>query len=149
MALIKRIRDDLETAIRQGDKTRRSVLRMVLASLKNAEIAQQKPLDEAGLIGVITKEAKQRRESIEAFNKGNRQDLVLQEEAELVILMEYLPEQVSREEVVAAARKVIDELGAMGPGDRGKVMSQLMPQMKGKAEGQVVNEVVSELLSSL
>jgi len=116
--------------------------------MKNAEIDQQKTLDDAGILGVIDKEAKKRRESIEAFEKGNRQDLVTQEKAELAILLEYLPEQMSHEEIVVAARKVINESGATSPGDKGKVMSQLMPQLKGMAQGQEVSAVVSELLGS-
>ena len=149
MALSEKIRTDLEQALRQRNKTRCSVLRLVLASMKNTEIAQQKTLDDQGVLGVVIKEAKQRHESIEAFEKGNRQDLVDQEKAELVILMEYLPEQISHDDIVAAARKVIEEVGATGPGDKGKVMSQLMPQMKGRAERQEVNAVVLELLSSI
>ena len=148
MALAQRIRSDLNQAIKQKDKLRCSVLRLALANIRNTEIAQQKTLDESGILGVIVKEAKQRRESIEAFEKGNRQDLVEQEKAELAILSEYLPEQMSREEIIAVARKIIDEIGATSPSDKGKVMSQLMPQMKGRAEGQEVNAVVSELLSS-
>lgn len=148
MTLAQKIRGDLNEAIRQKDKVRCSVLRLALASIKNAEIAQQQTLDEADILGVIEKEAKQRRESIEAFERGNRQDLVAQEKAELDILLEYLPEQMSHEEIVDAARKVVSETGATGPKDKGKVMSQLMPQLKGKAQGQEVNAVVSELLSS-
>jgi uncharacterized protein YqeY len=148
MILAEKIRSDLEQSIRKGDKLRRSVLRLLLSSMRNAEIAQQKPLDDTGIIGVIEKEAKMRRESIEAFEKGNRPDLVANEKAELSVLMEYLPEQMSHEEIVAAARKVVDDLGATGPKDKGKVMSQLMPQLKGRAQGQEVSEVVSELLSS-
>lgn len=148
MTSAQKIRGDLNEAIRQKDKVRCSVLRLALASMKNAEIAQQKTLDEDGILGVIDKEAKQRHESIEAFERGNRQDLVAQEKAELAILLEYLPEQMSHEEIVDAARKVVSEIGATGPKDKGKVMSQLMPQLKGKAQGQEVNAVVSELLSS-
>ncbi len=148
MTSAQKIRGALNEAIRQKDKVRCSVLRLALASMKNAEIAQQKTLDEDGILGVIEKEAKQRRESIEAFERGNRQDLVAQEKAELDILLEYLPEQMSHEEIVDAARKVVSEIGATGPKDKGKVMSQLMPQLKGKAQGQEVNAAVSELLSS-
>ncbi len=148
MTLFQKIRSDLEQSIRKQDKLRRLVLRSVLSSMRNAEIAQQKTLDDSGIIGVIEKEAKMRRESIEAFEKGNRPDLVANEKAELSVLMEYLPEQMSHEEIMAAARKVVDELGATGPKDKGKVMSQLMPQLKGRAQGQEVSEVVSGLLSS-
>ncbi len=148
MTLTEKIRSDLEQSIRKEDKLRRLVLRLVLSSMRNAEIAQQKPLDDTGIIGVIEKEAKMRRESIEAFEKGNRPDLVANEKAELSVLMEYLPEQMSHEEILAAARKVIGELGATGPKDKGKVMSHLMPQLKGRAQGQEVSNIVSELLSS-
>ncbi len=149
MALAERIKSDLEQAVRQSNKERRSVLRMVMAGIKNAEIDQRKALDDAGIIGVLTKEVKTRQESIEAFEQGNRPDLVAQQKEELAILSEYLPEQMSRDDVVAAARKVIADVGAAGPGDKGKVMSQLIPQTKGRADGKLVNDIVSELLSSL
>ena len=148
MALEEKIRTDLEQALRKNDKLRCSVLRLALSSLRNAEIAQQKTLDDGGILIVIDKEAKMRRESIEAFEKGNRPDLVDKEKAELAILLEYLPEQLTREQIVAAARKVISETGATSPKDKGKVMSQLMPQLRGKAQGQEVSEVVIELLSN-
>src|SRR4030043_129313 len=148
MALEEKIRTDLEQALRKNDKLRCSVLRLALSSMRNAEIAQQKTLDDSGILIVIDKEAKMRRESIEAFEKGNRPDLVAKETAELAILLEYLPEQMTREEIIATARKVISELGATSPKDKGKVMSQLMPQLRGRAQGQEVSDVVSELLSS-
>jgi uncharacterized protein YqeY len=148
MTLAQKIRTDLEQSMRKEDKRRCLVLRSVLASIRNAEIAQQKDLDDSGILVVIDKEAKMRRESIEAFEKGNRPDLVSNEKAELAILLEYLPEQMSREEIAAAARKVISELGATSQKDKGKVMSQLMPQLRGRAQGQEVSDVVSELLSS-
>jgi uncharacterized protein YqeY len=148
MPLAQKIRTDLEQSLRKKDQLRCSVLRLVLSSLHNAEIAQQKTLDDDGVLAVIDKEAKMRRESIEAFQKGNRQDLVDKEKAELAILLEYLPEQMTREQIVDIARKVISELGAASLKDKGKVMSQLMPQVRGKAQGQEVSEVVTELLSS-
>jgi len=148
MSLAQKIRTDLEQALRNKDTLRCSVIRMALSSIRNAEIAQQKTLDDDGILVVIDKEAKMRRESIEAFEKGNRPDLVAKEKAELAILLEYLPEQMTREDIIATARKIISELGATGMKDKGKVMSQLMPQLRGRAQGQEVNEVVSELLSS-
>jgi uncharacterized protein YqeY len=148
MALAEKIRTDLEQSLRKNDKLRCSVLRLALSSIRNAEIAQQKTLDDGGILIVIDKEAKMRRESIEAFEKGNRPDLVAKEKAELAILLEYLPEQMTREQIVEAARKVINELGAAGPKDKGKVMSQLMPLLRGKAQGQEVSDVVAELLSA-
>jgi uncharacterized protein YqeY len=120
---------------------------MLLSAIHYAEIDKRAPLDESEIIGVIAKDAKQHRESILAFQQGNRQDLVDKETAELAIIEKYLPRQISRDEIVAAARKVIEEVGAQGPRDKGKVMGKLMPQLKGKAEGQIINEVVNELLS--
>jgi len=144
--LQEKLAADLKGAMKSGDKTRLEVIRLLRASIKNAEIKQQKSLEDPDILGVIAKEAKQRRESIAEFAKGNRQDLVDKEEAELAILLEYLPQQISREEIVAAARQVIEEVGARGPGDKGKVMQKLMPQLKGKAEGRDINETVTELL---
>ena len=144
--LADQLAGDLKQAMKSGDKLRLSVIRQVRAHIKNSEIARQMELDDPDIIGVISKEAKQRRESIEEFKKGNRQDLVAQEEAELAILLEYLPKQVGREEIVEAARAVIEESGARGPADKGKVMPKLITQLKGKAEGREINEVVSELL---
>lgn len=142
-----KVADDLRQAQKSGDKTRVTVLRLVKAGVKNAEIAQGAPIGDAGVIDVITREVKQHRESITEFTKGNRQDLVAKEEAELATLLEYLPKQLSREEVVAIVRQVIEQVGATGPGDKGKVMSQLMPQLKGRADGREANDVVTELLT--
>ena len=105
-------------------------------------------LDDGGVLGVISKEAKQRRESIEEFRKGGRQDLVDREEGELAVLLQYLPQQITREEIVEAARTVIGEVGATGPGDKGKVMPVLIDQLRGRAEGRDINDVVTELLGS-
>ena len=149
MALTDKLREDLKEALKKQDKTRISVLRLVLASMKNVEIAQRNPLDDNKILEVITREVKRHRESIEAFKNGNRNDLVMQEEAELSILMSYLPEQMSRDEIIALTRKVVDAVGASGPGDRGKVMAQLMPQLKGKADGKEVNEIVVQMLTTI
>ena len=145
--LKQKLSDDLKQALRQGDKVRRSVIRLVMAAINNAEIARQATLDDADIYGVIAKEIRQRKESIEAFKLGKRQDLVAQEEAELAILQEYLPQQMTREEIIAEARRVIDEVGAQGAKDKGKVMPKLIAQLKGRADGREINEVVTELLS--
>ena len=118
-----------------------------MASISNAEIAKRGDIDDADILGIIAKEVRQRQESIAAFKEGNRQDLVAQEEAELAVLNKYLPQQMTREEIIQAARKVIEEVGAQGPGDKGKVMPQLIAQLKGKADGREINAVVTELLS--
>ena len=143
-----KLNTDLKQAMRDRDNVRRSVIRMVLSAVHNAEIAKQTALEDSDVLGVLSKEAKRRRESIEAFKQGDRPDLVSQEEAELAVLDAYLPQQMTREEIVAAARKVIEEVGAQGSGDKGKVMPQLVAQLKGKADGREINAVVTELLSS-
>ena len=146
--LKQKLSDDLKQAMRSGDTVRRGVIRMLMAAINNAEIARQAKLEDSDILGVITKEVRQHHESIEAFKRGNRQDLVDKEEAELAVLQGYLPQQMNREEVVEVARKVIAEMGAEGPGDKGKVMPKLMAQLRGRADGREINEIVSELLSS-
>jgi len=146
--LKQKLVDDLKQAMKSGDTVRRSVLRMVRASIANAEIARQDQLDDNGILGVIAKEARQRQESIAAFKEGGRRDLEEKEAAELAILQEYLPQQMTREEIVTAARTVIAEVGAQGPGDKGKVMPKLIAELKGRADGREVNAVVTELLGS-
>ncbi len=148
VGLRQKLLDDLKQAMRGGDKVRRSVIRLVMAAIRNAEIARQTTLNDTDILGVIAKEVRQRRESIEAFKQGNRQDLMAQEEAELTILNEYLPRQMTREEIIVAARQVIEGIGAQGPGDKRKVMPQLIAQLKGSADGREINAVVTELLSS-
>ncbi|MFO8010995.1 MAG: GatB/YqeY domain-containing protein [Dehalococcoidia bacterium] len=149
MTLQDRLTEDLKAAMRSGDKSRIATLRMIKAAVKNAEIAKGKPLDDADVIEVLNKEAKKHRESISEFTRADRRGAVEKEEEGLAIVLEYLPEQMTREEVENAARAVIEEVGARGPKDKGKVMSALMPRVKGKAEGQMVNQVVSNLLESI
>ena len=145
--LKQRLSDDLKQAMKSGDVVKRSAIRLLLASINNAEIAKRATLEEADILGIIAKEVRQHQESIDAFRQGNRQDLVAKEEAEMAVLQGYLPQQMTREEVVEAARQVIGEMGAQGPGDKGKVMPRIIAQLKGRADGRVINEVVSELLS--
>ena len=149
MPLLDKINTDLKAAMRAKEELRLLVLRTLLSSINYAEIAKQKKLDDGGIIEVIGKEIKQRRESIEAYDKGNRPDLSAKEKAEMAILQEYMPAQMSRDEITAIVEKVIAEVGPKGPGDKGKVMQKLMPQVKGKAEGSEVNNIVTELLGKL
>ncbi len=148
MPLRERLDQDLKQAMRARDERRLSVLRLVRAGIKNAEVATQKALDEPGIAGVIAKEVKEHRDSLEEFRKAGRSDLVEKEEAELGILLEYLPEQLSKGQVAALAREVISQTGASGARDKGKVMSALMPRVRGQADGKLVNEVVTDLLGS-
>jgi uncharacterized protein YqeY len=145
--LQQKLTDDLKQAMKAGDTVKRSVIRLVMAAIKNAEIAKQKELEDGDILGVIAKEIRQRQESIEAFKQGNRADLVANEEAEMAVLESYMPAQMSRDEIVAEAKKVIKEVGAESIRDKGKVMPQLIARLKGKADGREINEVVTELLS--
>jgi uncharacterized protein YqeY len=147
MSLKEQLNSDLREALRSRDEQRKAALRMVLAALHNAEIEAKGELDDGAILGVLAKEVKQRRESIEEFRKGHREDLVAREEAQLAFIQPYLPQQMTREEILEAARKVIGELGARGPGDKGKVMPVLINQLRGRADGREVNAVVSELLA--
>ena len=148
VSLKERLASDLKQAMKSGDTTRRGVLRLVMSAIQNAEIAKQSTLEETDVIGILVKEARQHQESIDAFRQGDRQDLVAQEEAELAVLQEYLPEKASRDEIVAAAQQIIAEVGAEGPRDKGKVMPRLIAQFKGQADGREINDIVTELLSS-
>ena len=146
--LKQKLTDDLRQAMKGGDEVRRSVIRLVMAAIKNAEIARQSASSDADILGIIAKEVRQRQESIESFKQGNRHDLVVKEEAEMAVLKEYLPQQMTREEIMAEARRVIDEVGAVGLSDKGKVMPKLIAQLKGRADGREINAVVTELLTS-
>ena len=148
VSLKQKLMDDLKQAMKSGDEVKRSTIRLLMAAIKNAEIAKQASLEDADILGIIAKEVRQRKESIEAFKQGNRQDLVAREEAELAILEKYLPQQVTREEIMEAARRIIEEVGAQGPGDKGKVMPRIIAQLKGRADGREINAVVTELLAS-
>jgi uncharacterized protein YqeY len=147
VSLKDRISDDLKQALKEGDDVRKRTLRVLIAAVHNAEIEKGGPLDDSGALAVIAKQAKQRRESAEEFRKGGRQDLVEREEEEAAVLQAYLPAAMSREEIAAAARKVIAEVGAQGPRDVGKVMPVLVKQLAGRAEGSEISAVVRELLA--
>ncbi|MGD0116087.1 MAG: GatB/YqeY domain-containing protein [Dehalococcoidia bacterium] len=146
MPIKDQINADLTQALREGDDTRKRTLRLLLSVVHNAEIEKGEALDDSDVLGVIAKQVKQRRESAEEFRRGNRQDLVDKEEAEAVVLQAYLPPAMSREDIEAAARKAIDEVGAQGPRDMGKVMGPLTAQLRGRADGAEVSAVVRELL---
>lgn len=147
MGLKETLENDLKEALRSKDERRKTTLRLALAAIHNAEIAKGKALEEGEVLAVLSKEAKQRRESAALFAEGGREDLVDQENKELEILTEYLPEQLSEAEIEARVREVIDEVGATGAAQMGDVMRVLMPQMKGKADGQLVSTTVKRILS--
>ena len=149
MEFLERLNRDLREAIRNRDATRRETLRLILNALRYEDLSKGKPLEDSDVLAVLQRQAKQRRESIEQFRQGNRQDLVDKEEAELAVLLQYLPEQMGRDELTTLAREVIAEVGAVGVRDKGKVMGRLMPQLRGKADGSLVNAIVTELLEGL
>jgi uncharacterized protein YqeY len=134
-------------AMRQKDALRLSVIRMVRSSINYAEIEQGHELDDAGVLAVIARDVKRHRDTIAEIAKGNRPDLLQKEEAELTILLTYLPQQMSIEEIETHARAVIGQVGAKGPTDMGKVMGVLMPQLRGKADSRAISQVVQSLLA--
>lgn len=151
MSLKNQLLSDIKTAMKAKEADRLRVLRSLKAKLMEKEIAERKggeaSLSDEQAIEVLMKAAKQRRESIEQFEKGGREDLAESEKQELAIIEEYLPKMMSEDEVRSAVRKKIDELGASGMGDMGKVMGALMQDLKGKAEGSMISSVVKEELS--
>jgi hypothetical protein len=128
------------------DDARRDTVRFALAAIQNESVAKRGELDDAAIEAVLRKQQKMRRESIEAFTKGGRAELVAKETKELEILESYLPKQLDEDSVRAAAQRAIAETGAVGPKEQGKVMQKLMPELKGQADGGMVSRVVSELL---
>ncbi len=148
MTLQEKLQQDLKDSMRSGDTARRDVIRFLRSAIHNQEIAGQGELDDEGVITVLSKQALQRRDSIEIFKEGNRLDLVEKEEAQLAILGEYLPTQLTEDEISTLVHAAVDETGASGPRDMGKVMSRLMPDVKGKADGRAVSRIVQELLRS-
>ncbi len=135
--------------MRARDALRRDTIRMVEAAIKNAEIDKRgSELAEADVLAILQRQVKQRRESIDQFRQGGREDLAEKEQQEITVIEQYLPAQLSRDEIEARAQAVIDQVGASGPGDRGKVMGMLMRELRGEADGAVVNAVVSDLLGS-
>jgi uncharacterized protein len=144
--LKKKLADDLKQAMKSGAIVKRDTLRLLISSINYAESAKQVPSTDADVLGAVAKEVKRHQESIDAFKKGNRPDLVAKEEAEMVVLHSYMPKQLTHDDIVAAVKDVIAAVGAKGPGDKGKVMQQLMPKLKGKADGKAINDVVTQLL---
>ena len=148
MTLKEQLRQDMADAMRSGDTERRNTLRLLLAAVKQTEVDEQTTLDDAGVMVVLSKQAKLRRESIADYEAAGRPELAAQEERELAIIEQYLPQMMTREEVRQVAEETIRQMGVDSPQAMGQVMGRLMPQLKGKADGRVVNEVVRELLQS-
>lgn len=138
--------DDIRSAMRSRNQERLDALRFIKSQIQLTEKNQQKDLDEPGVIEVIAKQAKERRESIQMFQEGNRTDLVAKETVALAVVEEYLPPQMTREDLVKIVEEAIQQVGAISARDKGKLMGRLMPLVRGKADGAIVNAVVTELL---
>ena len=147
MSLQERLQEDLRDAMRQKHELRRTILRMIRAAIQNEEIALQDELDDAGVLKILATQVRQHQESITEFQRGKRLDLVEKEQAELAIIRQYMPEQLSQEEITQMARDIIAQVGATGPSNVGKVMAQLMPKLRGKADGSQVSQIVAQLLT--
>ena len=145
--LSETIRSEMLDATRARDNVRRDTLRLLVAAVENGRIDQGHELSDDETLRVLQKEAKQRRESIEEYRKGNRDDLVQQEQQELEIIQTYLPEQLSEDEVRQLVEETIAEVGAIGADDLRNVMGPLMKKLEGRADGRVANAMVRELLS--
>ena len=147
MSLKDQLNESMKTAMKARDDLRLSAVRMVRSMVKNREIDQKKELNDQEIIEVISTLAKQRRESIRMYREGNRPDLVKKEEAELEILLGFLPTQLSTAEIEALVDKIITETGAQGAKDMGRVMKALTPLTAGKADGKTVSETVKQKLA--
>ncbi len=148
MSLKEKLQSDLHTAMRARDRTRVSVLRMLRSAIGYEEIDKKREMDDSAVLEIISRQVRQRRESIQMYKDANRQELVDKETQELQILQEYMPAQLTEEELTALAQDVIQQVGAAGPRDKGRVMGKLMPQVRGKAQGGDVNRVVTALLTA-
>jgi uncharacterized protein len=146
MNLAERLNEDMKLAMKSGEKFRLQTIRMVRSSIKNQEIELRRALDDNETLNVLSRELKQRRDSLQDFERGGREDLVSNVKAEIEIISEYLPRQLTEEEVKAIVVQTMQETGASSKADLGKLMGALMPKMKGIADGKLVNAIVQQSL---
>ncbi|GGN96780.1 GatB/YqeY domain-containing protein [Saccharibacillus kuerlensis] len=146
MNLSERLNEDMKQAMRSKDKFKLSTIRMIRATIKNQEIDLKRTLDDAEVLEILSREIKQRKDALQEFEKAGREDLAETLRAEIDIVAEYLPAQLSEEEVKAIVQQTIQETGASSKADMGKVMAALMPKVKGRADGKLVNQVVQQNL---
>ena len=150
MALKETLTNDLKDAMRQRDAVRRDTIRLLLSAIGYEEKAKRTDaLPDDAVLQVLSKQAQQRRDSIEAYQKGERPDLVAKEEAELAIVTQYLPQPLSADEIQAIVQSAIADAGATGPQDMGKVMGRIMSQVRGRADGKQVSALVSQKLRGM
>ncbi len=148
MTIREKIEEDIRQSMRSQNRQRLDALRFLKNAIQMVEKDQQKELDDTGVTEVIAKQVRERRESIRMFEQGSRNDLVAKESAELAVLEEYMPPQMSGEQLATLIREVIEQVGAETPRDKGRVMGRLMPQVRGLADGAQVNALVDEILGS-
>lgn len=146
MNLSDRLNDDMKQAMRSQDKFKLSTIRMVRASVKNQEIDLKRPLDDNEVLDILSREIKQRKDSLQEFKKAGRDDLVTNLAAEIDIISVYLPQQLTEEEIKVIVQQTIQETGASSKAEMGKVMTALMPKVKGRADGKLVNQLVQQFL---
>lgn len=147
MSLLQQLDQDMKEALKNKEKTRLAVIRMLKAALKNEEIKLNKALSEDDILTVLSREMKQRKEALEEFIKAGRDDLIEKQKEELAVIEAYLPEQLSEDELRQLITQTITEVGATSKADMGKVMGAVMPKVKGRADGALVNRIVQEHLS--
>lgn len=147
MSLRDRLTSDMKEAMKAKDELKLSTIRLLRSAVKNKEIDSKRELDDQGVVEVVASLVKQRRESIRMFGEAGRQDLVAKEEQELAVLQSFLPPQLSREELIELVVQAIEECGAQGVKDMGKVMKILSPMVAGRADGKAVSDLVREKLS--
>ncbi len=147
MSLKDQISEDMKTAMRAKDTERLGTIRLLSAAIKQKEVDERIMLDDAAVVGVVDKLIKQRKDSIDAFEKAGRQDLADKEKAEAAVLQAYLPARLSAEEIAAEVKAIVTELGAKGPGDMGKVMGAVKTRLAGKAEMGAVSAAVKAALA--
>lgn len=148
MSLKERVTEDMKTAMRAHDSERLGTIRLLLAAAKQKEIDERVVLDDVAMVAIVDKLIKQRKDSVEAFTQANRMDLADKEAAEIIVLQAYLPQRLSAEEVAAAVKTIVTELGAKGPGDMGKVMGAVKAQLAGKAEMGQISAAVKAALAA-
>ncbi|MFF2887774.1 MULTISPECIES: GatB/YqeY domain-containing protein [Paenibacillus] len=146
MNLSERLTDDMKQAMKSQDKFKLTTIRMMRAAVKNLEIDLKRPLEDNEVLDILSREIKIRKDSLQEFKKAGRDDLVTGLAAEIEIISQYLPEQLTEEEIQEIVRQTIHELGASSKADMGKVMGALMPKTKGRADGKLVNQAVMQFL---
>ena len=146
MSLKEQLTNDMKEAMKAHEKDRLAVIRMVRGAIRQQEIDGKKELNDDDVIAVISKEVKMRKDSIDEFTKGGRDDLVAKTQAEIDVLLPYLPQQLTEDEVRALVEAAVAKTNAATPKDMGKVMGVLMPQVKGRADGKMVNTIVRSFL---